>query len=92
MASVRFPRKEFEKQIKITEDIKERINMFGTHIKSLTDSEIEVEILPNRPDLLSMQGFIRAISAFIGKQTGLKEYKVIPSGEKLIVQKPLPQT
>ena len=92
MASAKFPRKEFEKQIKITEDIKERINMFGTHIKSLTDSEIEVEILPNRPDLLSMQGFIRAISAFIGKQTGLKEYKVIPSGEKLIVQKPLPQT
>ncbi len=92
MASVKFPRKEFEKQIKITEDVKEKINMFGTHIESLTDSEIEVEILPNRPDLLSMPGFIRAISAFIGRQTGLKEYKLISSGEKLIVQKPLPQT
>ncbi len=92
MASVKFSRKEFEKHIRITEDVKEKINMFGTHIESLTDSEIEVEILPNRPDLLSMQGFIRAVSAFIGKQTGLKKYKVASSGEKLIVQKPLPKT
>ena len=91
MASIKFPRKEFEKHIKITEDIKEKINMFGTHIESLTDSEIEVEILPNRPDLLSMQGLIRALSAFIGKQTGLRKYKVTSSGEKLIVQKPLPK-
>ncbi len=33
--------------------------------------EIEVEIFPNRPDMLSEQGFARAFSAFIGEKTGL---------------------
>ncbi|MBM3232767.1 phenylalanine--tRNA ligase subunit beta [Candidatus Pacearchaeota archaeon] len=91
MASVKFPRKEFEKNIKLTKEIEDKINLFGTHVESLTDSEIEIEVLPNRPDLFSMQGYVRAISAFIGKSPGLKKYTVSSSGEKLIVKKPLPK-
>jgi len=75
MALVKFSRKEFEKQVKITKEIEEKISMFGTPLESLDDNEICIEIFPNRPDLLSMQGYLRAFLAFIGKQTGLKQYK-----------------
>jgi len=76
MAGIKFSRKEFEKHIKITEEIKEKINLFGTHLENVTEDEIELEILPNRPDLFSLQTFIKSFSAFLGKNTGLREYKL----------------
>src|SRR6056297_2381500 len=77
MANVKFDRKKFEKEIgKLDEKMQNRIGMFGTTLESLTDEEVEVEIFPNRPDLLSFQGFKRAFLAFLGKKIGLKEYKV----------------
>jgi phenylalanyl-tRNA synthetase beta chain len=76
MAKIKFSRREFEKHIKITKEVEDRISMMGTHLESINDEEIELEILPNRPDLFSMQGFIRAFLAFLGKETGLKNYKV----------------
>jgi phenylalanyl-tRNA synthetase beta chain len=76
MANIKFPRKEFEKQVeKITEKTKEKIAMFGTPFESLTDEEIEIEIFPNRPDLLSMQGYIRSFLCFLEKK-GTPKYKV----------------
>jgi len=68
MANVKFSRKEFEKQIKLTEEIKEKIALFGTPLESVTDDEIELEIFPNRPDLLSLQGFLRGFLSFLGKK------------------------
>ncbi len=76
MAKIRFSRQEFEKEVKITPEIETKINLFGTPLESLTSSEIEIEIFPNRPELLSLQGYLRAFKAFIGKETGLKKYKI----------------
>jgi len=76
MAKLKFDRKEFEKHIKITKEIEEKITLFGTPLESLTKDEVEIEIFPNRPDLLSMQGFLRAFKAFLGKETGLKAYRI----------------
>ncbi|MGD2072862.1 MAG: phenylalanine--tRNA ligase subunit beta, partial [Candidatus Thorarchaeota archaeon] len=78
MAVVKFSRKEFEKYCKITKDIEEKIPMFGTPLESLNDNEIEIEIFPNRPDLLSLQGYLRGFLAFLNKKTGLKQYKLNP--------------
>jgi phenylalanyl-tRNA synthetase beta chain len=76
MAIVKFPRKEFEKIVKLTPLTIEKISQFGTPLESLTNDEIEIEIFPNRPDLLSMQGYLRSFNAFLGKETGLKTYKL----------------
>ena len=77
MANVTFSRKTFEKEIgKLDERMQERISMFGTPLEKFDDNEIEIEIFPNRPDLLSYQGFKRSFLAFLGKKTGLKEYKI----------------
>ncbi len=75
MANITFPRAEIEKHIKLDEKTIEQISMFGTSIK-VSGHEVEIEVFPNRPDLLSQQGFLRAIKAFLGKESGLKIYKV----------------
>lgn len=76
MAAIKFSRKELEKYFKINEDIKEKISLFGTHLESIDDKEVELEILPNRPDLFSLHGFAKSFLAFLGKKTGLRKYKV----------------
>ena len=90
MPTITLNRKEFEKLVgkKLSEEkLKDRISMLGTDLESVTKDEITVEIFPNRPDLLSEQGFVRAFSSFIGVKTGLKKYKVNKSNYKVIIDK-----
>ena len=77
MANIKFSKKLFEKEIgKLNDEMQMRIAMFGTPVESVTDIDIEIEVFPNRPDLLSYQGFKKSFLAFLGKKTGLREYKV----------------
>ena len=77
MANIKFPRKQFEKEIgKLDEKMQNKIAMFGTTLESFDDQEVELEIFPDRPDLLSYQGFKRSFTQFLGKKTGLKTYKL----------------
>ncbi|PIZ52104.1 phenylalanine--tRNA ligase subunit beta [Candidatus Woesearchaeota archaeon CG_4_10_14_0_2_um_filter_33_13] len=69
------------------DQLKDRISMLGTDLEKIEGNEIEVEIFPNRPDLLSEQGFARAFSSFIGVKTGLRKYDVKKSGLKVYVDK-----
>lgn len=77
MANIKIPRKQFEKEIgKLDERMQHKIAMFGTPLESFNDEEIELEIFPNRPDLLSYQGFKRSFLCFLGKKKGLQQYKI----------------
>ena len=67
--------------------LKHRISMLGTDLEKVDDSEIVVEVFPNRPDLLSEEGFTRALSSFIGVKTGLRKYDVKKSLFKVNVDK-----
>jgi len=61
-------RKEFEKKVgKIDEKLEKLITDMGTPIEDVTDEEVSVEVFPNRPDLLSMGNFARAVNQFNGK-------------------------
>src|SRR3989338_7226000 len=78
----------FEKLVGKTlpiEQLKDRISMLGTDLESIENDQINVEIFPNRPDLLSEQGFARALSSFIGVKTGLRNYTAKSSGQKVII-------
>jgi len=84
MAIININKKQFEKEIgKLDEKMQDRIAMFGTPVESITEEEIELEIFPNRPDLLSYQGFKRSFLAFLGKKTKLKKYKINKPEKKL---------
>jgi phenylalanyl-tRNA synthetase beta chain len=77
MASVKFNRKVFEKEIgKLTEEMQNKIALFGTTVEDLNEKEIELDVTPDRPDLLSYYGFRRSFLAYLGKKTGLKKYKL----------------
>ncbi|MFC1682479.1 phenylalanine--tRNA ligase subunit beta, partial [Nanoarchaeota archaeon] len=77
MANIKFSRKVFEKEVgKLDEIMQSRIAMFGTPLESFNDEEIEIEVFPDRPDMLSYQGFKRSFLGFLGKKTGLKNYKL----------------
>ena len=77
MANVKFNKQIFEKEIgKLTEDMQNKIALFGTPLESLDENEVELEIFPNRPDLISYQGFKRSFLAYLGKETGLKKYNL----------------
>jgi phenylalanyl-tRNA synthetase beta chain len=85
-------KKQLEEKIgKLDDKLKSRIDMFGTPIDGETDDEISVEVFPNRPDLLSLQGFSRAINAFLGKKDclGLEGFKVYDAEKdfKVIIDK-----
>ena len=62
------------------------ISYLGTDLKSISNDEIIVEIFPNRTDLLSIEGFARALKAFMGIKTGLPKYKITKSKNKIIVE------
>ena len=77
MAIINLNKKQFEKEIgKLDEKMKDRIAMLGTPIEKIDANEIQIEVFPNRPDLLSYQGFKRAFLPFLGRVTGLKNYKI----------------
>lgn len=77
MANITLNRKIFEKEIgKLDEKMQERIAMFGTPLENFNEEEIEIEVFPNRPDLLSYQGFKRSFLAFLGRKPGMKQYEV----------------
>ena len=90
MPTVKLNKKVFEELVgkKLPLDkLKDRISMLGTDLESIEGNEIDVEVFPNRPDMLSEQGFARAFASFIGEKTGLRKYDVRPSGAKVIIEK-----
>ncbi|NCN86934.1 phenylalanine--tRNA ligase subunit beta [archaeon] len=77
MSNVKFNKNTFEKEIgKLTEEMQEKIALFGCPVENIDAEDIELEIFPNRPDLLSYQGFKRSFLAFLGKRTGYKKYQL----------------
>ena len=55
-------------------DFLEKIPLIGTEIEKVEGDEISIEVFPNRPDLVSVEGITRASRAFFGFETGLKKY------------------
>lgn len=79
MANVKFNKNKFEKEIgKLNTSMQQKIALFGMTVENLNNEEIELDITPDRPDLLSYEGFKRSFLGFLGKKTGLKKYKIYP--------------
>ena len=68
------------------DELIDTLPMMSSDIEDFDDEEIKVEFFPNRPDNLSVEGVARSFKGFIGQETGLPDYKVIPSGEEVIVK------
>ncbi|MBI3412672.1 MAG: phenylalanine--tRNA ligase subunit beta [Candidatus Aenigmarchaeota archaeon] len=75
MAVVTFSRNDFEslvgKRLKDS-DYTEAIPMIGVTTESLDKDSVSFEVFPNRPDMLSAEGFARALKAFMDGSKKIK--------------------
>ncbi len=55
------------------------ISMMGTDLREVAD-EIDVEIFPDRPDLLSTEGFAMALEGYLNIRTGLPTFNIHNEG------------
>ncbi len=53
--------------------------MLGTFLNEIGPEEISVEVFVNRPDMLSEEGFARALKGFLGIEKGLEKFSAKPS-------------
>ncbi|MFB6075610.1 MAG: phenylalanine--tRNA ligase subunit beta [Candidatus Aenigmatarchaeota archaeon] len=86
MAVVSFKKKDLEDLIgkRLTENIlKNRLPMMGCPLENMNEEEVEFEVFPNRPDLLSTEGFARSVRYFLGLSKDLEEYETKKSGIEL---------
>ena len=86
MPTIRLNKKSLKGNLDL-DKLKDRISMLGTDLESIEGDEITIEVFPDRPDMLSEQGFARAFNSFIDVETGLKKYKIEKSNEKVIIDK-----
>ncbi|MBU0762868.1 MAG: phenylalanine--tRNA ligase subunit beta, partial [Candidatus Altiarchaeota archaeon] len=68
------------------DELREKIPMMGVDLESIDDVKVSVEIFPNRPDMLSIEGFARSLKGFLGVNMGLVNYAVADSDVKLVVE------
>jgi len=66
-------------------ELRDRLPMMGTSWEGETDEGFSLEIFPNRPDLLSIEGLVRAYSSWSGIKIGLKNYPVHSSDYTVVV-------
>ena len=67
------------------EDLIKRLPMIGADFDKVEDDEISIEFFPNRPDLSSVEGIVRASRSFFDYQPGLTHYKIERSDLKMHV-------
>lgn len=61
------------------EYLEEKLPMLGPAWEGKTEDSFSIDVTPNRPDLLSIEGLARAFSSFIDLRTGLQSYTAKPS-------------
>jgi phenylalanyl-tRNA synthetase beta chain len=74
-----------EKDVTI-EELRDRLPMMGTGWEGETAEGFQLEIFPNRPDMLSIEGLARAYATFTGLKKGLREYSVKEAGYEVVVE------
>lgn len=65
--------------------LRERIPMLGVDLSSIDNKELHMEVFPNRPDMLSVEGFARALKGFLAFETGLVKYSITDSKLSLTI-------
>ena len=66
-------------------ELMERLPMMGTSWEGETEDGFSLEVFPNRPDLLSIEGLVRAFASWTGEKPGCRDYYVHKSDYKVIV-------
>ncbi len=71
------------------EELENTLFLLKAEVERVEGDLIEVEINPDRQDMLSEEGIARAVRAFLGIAPGLPVFPVRKSGKQIIVQRGL---
>ncbi len=69
--------------------LEDTLFLLKAEVENRRGNEIEIEINPDRQDMLSTEGIARAVRAFLGIETGLPNFPVKKSGESVVVERGL---
>lgn len=86
MAHIKINKNEFEKLLgeEVPDDyLDEDASYLGVHWNKVNEEKWDVEVYPNRPDLLGVEGLSRAYKGFKGIETGLKTLDPSPAEVEL---------
>ena len=72
---------------KSIEELAETLPMMGISWEGKTEDGFSIEVFPNRPDMLSIEGLARAYSSFTGMKVGMRKYVVLASDYSSIIEK-----
>jgi phenylalanyl-tRNA synthetase beta chain len=68
------------------EEIEDTLFLIKAEVEKVDGNIIEIEVNPDRQDMLSTEGIARAVRSFLQLDNGLKKYKVKKSGLQIIVK------
>ncbi|TFG29759.1 phenylalanine--tRNA ligase subunit beta [Candidatus Thorarchaeota archaeon] len=68
------------------EKLEDTLFLIKAEVEKIDGNVIEIEVNPDRQDMLSTEGIARAVRSFLKLETGLKKYPVRKSGKKVIVK------
>ncbi len=72
---------------KITlEKLEDTLFLVKAEVEKIDGNIIEIEVNPDRQDMLSTEGIARTIRSFLELETGLKKYPVKKSGKQIVVK------
>lgn len=69
------------------EKLKHPISMLGVDLEEINQEKVKLEVFPNRPDLLGIEGFSRALKGVLNLERALPEYPLKKSSINLSVDK-----
>ena len=90
MPTINVERRELEKAVgtKLPDEIlNNRLPMLGMQLEKIDKADLELEIFPNRPDMLSLQGLARALRSYLGIKPGLVKYQAKKSNYHIYIDK-----
>ncbi|TFG14456.1 phenylalanine--tRNA ligase subunit beta [Candidatus Thorarchaeota archaeon] len=70
-------------------ELEETLFLLKAEVEDVKGNQIQIEINPDRQDMLSAEGIARVIKSFIGINTEPHRYAVAASGKKIIVKRGL---
>lgn len=68
------------------EELEDILFLMKAEIENVVDNEIQIEVNPDRQDMLSAEGIARSLRGFLGISPGFRKYQVKKSGKTVLVQ------
>jgi phenylalanyl-tRNA synthetase beta chain len=66
--------------------LEDRLFMIKAEVEKIEGNIIEIEVNPDRQDMLSTEGIARAVRSYLQLETGLWDYQAKKSGKQIIVK------